>query len=154
MFFIHLLWMAKSKSDPITLLMSHIQGDLDENECWVTDYVPNRGGYVRVSLPAGERRTLAHRFMWEVHNAEPLGERILMHSCDNPGCINPAHLSPGTVSANHADMVAKDRHYRIPGKYTPEIYDEWVNSDLPMVELATIYGCRYSNIRDVISNRL
>lgn len=32
-----------------------------------------------------------------------------MHSCDNPPCCNPAHLSVGTASQNIRDSVARGR---------------------------------------------
>lgn len=40
----------------------------------------------------------------------PLGDaRVAMHSCDNPCCVEPSHLSIGTQADNAADKVAKGR---------------------------------------------
>lgn len=54
------------------------------------------------------RMVQAHRFIYE-QCIEPLGARILMHSCDTPACVALQHLSPGTQAQNVADCVAKNR---------------------------------------------
>ena len=48
--------------------------------------------------------------MWELMNdsAIPAG-KIIMHTCDNPICVNPDHLRVGTQRQNVEDMIAKDR---------------------------------------------
>jgi hypothetical protein len=44
-----------------------------------------------------------------VYNSEP---EVVMHTCDNPLCINPKHLRAGTHAENFEDMRAKRRNVR------------------------------------------
>lgn len=59
---------------------------------------------------AGKGRTqLAHRLSWEMANGDiPPGMQIC-HHCDNPPCVNPAHLFLGTNRDNVLDGLAKGR---------------------------------------------
>jgi hypothetical protein len=52
----------------------------------------------------------SHRLAFELTNGPFLKEKHILHSCDNPSCVNPAHLSMGT----HADNM-RQRHER--GRY-------------------------------------
>jgi hypothetical protein len=82
------------------------------DECWPwQEKSRDKNGYGILSWRQdGKVQTRrAHRWGFEaqVRPLEP-GEMV-MHSCDNPPCQNPAHWSAGTNADNMADMKTKGR---------------------------------------------
>jgi hypothetical protein len=78
-----------------------------DGECWPWRYLSNHGGHGR--MWAGGRNTLAsHIALWLSGSSRP-GEACALHSCDNPACVNPAHLRWGTQIENIADRVDRGR---------------------------------------------
>lgn len=56
----------------------------------------------------GENAVKAHRYSFFLHYG--FYPPVVMHTCDNPPCVNPGHLVEGTQALNVQDMVAKGRH--------------------------------------------
>jgi len=50
-----------------------------------------------------------HRLMWEAVNGPIPEGYYILHTCDNPPCINPNHLFLGTQADNIHDSQAKGR---------------------------------------------
>lgn len=51
----------------------------------------------------------AHRVAWKLAWKDDPGELSVLHSCDNPPCVNPAHLFLGNQATNMRDMAQKKR---------------------------------------------
>ena len=77
--------------------------------CWLWRGWVTSAGYGETSV--GGRRITVHRLSYTLaHGPIPAG-KLIMHTCDVPLCVRPEHLRLGTDAENHADKVAKGRHY-------------------------------------------
>jgi len=58
------------------------------------------------------QRLRVHRVSYELW-CKPIPDgMVIRHSCDNPCCVNPSHLEPGTQAENVQDTVSRGRHGR------------------------------------------
>lgn len=79
---------------------------VSDDGCWHWIAALNRLGYGW--LRVGGRMQLAHRVSWCLYNKDKL-DGLVLHRCDVPRCVNPAHLFVGTNADNMSDMKAKGR---------------------------------------------
>jgi hypothetical protein len=79
-------------------------------DCWVWTAATTNGGYGVIRDTGRNGKIIrAHRLSWELHNGPiPAGIEVC-HRCDNPPCVNPAHLFLGTHQDNVTDTVNKGR---------------------------------------------
>ena len=75
-------------------------------DCWDWTGTKTPKGYGRT---CGRGQRGAHRISYVLSGRTLAAGQIVMHSCDNPSCVNPAHLSAGTTADNMRDRDAKGR---------------------------------------------
>lgn len=88
--------------------------------CWNWTGSKNKFGYGVVFY--NSILSYAHRVAHKIYNDVTFNIKlekdldkdsiVILHSCDNPSCCNPAHLSTGTPLENVQDMVRKGRQGR------------------------------------------
>lgn len=97
---------------PAFLALTDVRG---YDECW-TWKGTTRNGYGQFcteKVPGMARQSIASRVAWIFANKRLIPEGLVVrHTCDNPPCVNPAHLILGTMADNSADMKARNRASR------------------------------------------
>lgn len=132
------------------------------DECWPWTAAKVFGyGVIGGTTRSPNKQVLsAHRVSWELHNGPIPGGAHVLHHCDNPPCVNPAHLFLGDDQANVADKVAKgrtpcgERHHRasfteadvvaIRSRYAAGVLQR---------DLAAEYGVNQQTISGIVTRR-
>jgi len=78
-----------------------------EGGCWLWTGKTNNKGYGQLWMNMSYH--LAHRFSYSHYRGQIPDGMCVLHSCDNPRCVNPSHLFPGTKRDNTRDMMKKGR---------------------------------------------
>jgi hypothetical protein len=121
-----------------------------ENECWV--WIGRIGSYNYGVFDLDNKAIRAHRFSYIIHFGEiPSSppDLCVCHTCDNPSCVNPAHLWLGTRSQNMQDKIKKGRGNYLKGieasnailtEVQVKEIKQKLKNEVKIAELSKIYG--------------
>ena len=126
-------------------------------ECWLwTAHTKSGKGYGRLGAGGkGGKYLCAHRVSYELHNGPIHDGGVVMHTCDNPSCVNPAHLKLGTTAENIQDAYDKGRKVspfkKGAAHHNATLDDEKVrlirqNPNIKISQFARLLGVSVSNI--------
>lgn len=77
------------------------------DSCWLWTAGKKIDGYGKFKIHG--QCVLAHRVSYAIHYGSFPKSNLILHSCDNPSCVNPAHLRIGTQSDNISEAWSKGR---------------------------------------------
>ena len=96
------------------LVEKHLSNYVEtETGCW--EYqgycVPMGYGQINTSIGVIPKKSnyKLHRLSYYYHTHNDPASLVVRHDCDNPCCINPAHLRLGTIKDNSNDRIERGR---------------------------------------------
>jgi hypothetical protein len=133
-----------------------VDKSLGDHQCWNWQAAKLQAGYGQFKASSYIMH-LAHRFSYELHFGPVPDGMYVCHRCDNPSCVNPAHLFAGEPKDNSGDMVAKGRNRSgiLPGalngnaRLSLEQVKAIRNSNVSCRKLAAEYGVGSSQIHRI-----
>ena len=133
----------------------------DTGACWWWTGSKSEAGYGMFSFD-GKRRP-AHRIAWELHYGSTIPDGLLAcHKCDQPACVNPRHIYPGTYKDNANDATERGRRNTRKGEDHP--FSKLAGDDVVSIvarfdtgesgrAIAGAYGINKSVIHNIVRGR-
>ena len=107
--YLALEWLLKDDMR-ITAVGARFWSKVDRTgDCWEWTASLDTSGYGRFKVQSYQSVS-AHRVAYTLTNLEHPKDMLVLHSCDNRKCVNPAHLRLGTAKDNSDDMYKRGRN--------------------------------------------
>lgn len=114
--------------------------------CWNWTAGTIRFGYGQLNAgrdSTGRQDTrYAHRVAYQIATGVDPAGVVVMHSCDNPKCCNPAHLSLGTQAENVQDATRKG-HYGGPRARSQKVTDAQIRDMRESTDTIYVLAARH-----------
>ncbi len=132
-----------------------------DDDCWPWRGPVNNHGYGHLRVVRGGRKEYAHRVAFVLSGGELMVGAQVLHSCDNPPCVNPRHLRMGDPMANSLDKRARGRsnrgerhgHAKLTSADVLVIRAAYASGGVTQRELADRYDVSQSQISYVVTGR-
>jgi hypothetical protein len=144
--------------EAIAVFWSRVDNSAGDDACWLWTGSKSRKGYGDMGWRGRVRKT--HRIAYEITHGEFPAEMQVLHSCDNPRCVNPAHLWLGTNQDNMDDMNRKGRgrfpsgeqhgNHKLTDQQVAEIRARYANGETNKTKLGAEYGVTRANIYRIV----
>lgn len=138
-----------------TKFYSKVRITADPDKCWEWTGCKASKNYGTIGYQG--KYWYTHRLAYEMHYGVEPGEMFVCHACDNPSCVNPAHLWLGTAKENTLDMYRKGRGKQAPfiSYETAEDIRAWVRiTNRTSKSLSELYSVSLPNIRKILLNQI
>lgn len=123
--------------------------------CWSWEGLQDRDGYGIFTIKGKKFR--AHRIVHELVNGLLDEKEVVLHTCDNPQCCNPAHLRRGTQEENMRDKVNKGRATTRKNVLTKEavlmIREMYAAKQATQEALSKIFEVTRENIVQIVNRK-
>lgn len=118
------------------------------NDCWLWTGYRLKTGYGRLTQGINKKvQTFsAHRIAYQLFIGE-IGDKQVLHKCDNPSCVNPKHLKLGTIQDNIKDREVKGRGYIRSGENHP--HAKLTEKDV--IKIRSLYKDRVYNQTEMVN---
>jgi hypothetical protein len=143
----------KRKSD-----LSDFLKKVDKTDtCWIWTGSKKTKGYGQFGV--NYRVVTTHRYAYENFIGKIPAGMVVMHTCDNPPCVNPDHLILGTIADNNADRDIKGRGNASKG--SDHVMSKLTDDEILMIrkdsrsqaKIAEEYGVSQAHISKIKNKR-